>query len=137
MTRVDFPAKFDYHARIIPVDKDHMKAPNICMDKEHSRVYEKQVELLLSKCLGDRAHLVRVLHRSIPENWHIDEGLACLGKVPLLVGILISDFEKAIRMIDVGPSADNKIESAKFRSLGEVQKQLQWPILQHVRTSGI
>lgn len=125
MTRVDFPAKFDYHARIIPVDKDHMKAPNICMDKEHSRVYEKQVELLLSKCLGDRARLVRVLHRSIPENWHIDEGLACLGKVPLLVGILISDFEKAFRMIDVGPSADNKIESAKFRSFWGEKSELR------------
>jgi hypothetical protein len=42
--------------------------------------------------------------------WNNLQGLACLGKVPLLVGILISDFEKAFRMIDVGPSADNKIE---------------------------
>lgn len=125
MTRIDFPAKFDYHARIIPVDNDQMRPPNICMDKEHLRVYEKQVELLLSEGLGERARLVRVLRRSIPANWHIDEGLACLGKVPLLVGILISDFEKAFRMIDVGPSADNKIESAKFRSFWGEKSELR------------
>jgi hypothetical protein len=59
--------------RIIPVDNDQMRPPNICMDKEHLRVYEKQVELLLSEGLGERARLVRVLRRSIPANWHIDE----------------------------------------------------------------
>lgn len=125
MTRIDFPAKFDYHARIIPVDNDHTKPPNICMDKEHLRVYEKQVELLLSKGLGERARLVRVLHRNIPSNWDINEGLACLGKVPLLVGILISDFEKAYRMTDVGPSADNKTESAKFRNFWGEKSELR------------
>ncbi|KAH9309820.1 hypothetical protein KI387_037731, partial [Taxus chinensis] len=125
MTRIDFPAKFDYHARINPMENEHGESSNFCLDKEDWRVYEKEVELLLSKGLGERARLIRVIPRSMPANWNINEGHACLGKIPLLVGILVSNFEKAFRMADVGPSADNKDESVKFRSFWGDKAQLR------------
>ncbi|GLJ36464.1 hypothetical protein SUGI_0732270 [Cryptomeria japonica] len=125
MTKIDFAAKFDYYARISPVDNEHRKLSNVCLDKENWRVYEKEVESLLCKGLGERARLIRVIPRRVPAKWKIDEGQACLGKIPLLVGILVSNFEKAFRMADVGPSADNKDESVKFRNFWGDKAQLR------------
>lgn len=125
MTKVDFAAKFDYYARINPVDNEHRKLSNCCLDKENWRAYEKEVESLLCKGLGERARLIRVIPRSVPAKWKIDEGHACLAKIPLLVGILVSNYEKAFRMADVGPSADNKDESVKFRNFWGDKAQLR------------
>lgn len=35
------------------------------------------------------------------------QGLSALDKEPLFIGISISNFEKAFRMVDIGPNADN------------------------------
>lgn len=38
------------------------------------------------------------------------KGLECVEKVPLLAGIFLNNHEVALRMADVGPGADDKVE---------------------------
>lgn len=42
--------------------------------------------------------------------FHQLQGLSALDKEPLFVGISVSNLEKAFRMVDIGPNAENKEE---------------------------
>lgn len=41
------------------------------------------------------------------------QGLSVFNSVPLLIGISVSSFEKAFRVVDIGPNAENKDEVYK------------------------
>lgn len=64
----------------------------------------------MTKGLGDRAQLVRVFRRSCSSEWLLQKGLSKLGKGDLWAGISLVNLDTALRMADVGPSADNKEE---------------------------
>ncbi|BBN14117.1 U3 small nucleolar RNA-associated protein 22 [Marchantia polymorpha subsp. ruderalis] len=123
MTRVGFSAKFDYHIRFEVPDRT-TKSP-LCLDMERWRVFERKVEAILRKALSERAVLVRVLQRSLPSGWNPSVGLECVEKVPLLAGIFLNNHEVALRMADVGPGADDKVEAKKFRSFWGERSELR------------
>lgn len=64
----------------------------------------------MTRGLGDRAQLVRVFRRSCSSEWLLQKGLSKLGKGDLWAGISLVNLDTALRMADVGPSADNKEE---------------------------
>ena len=80
------------------------------LDEDKSRVYEQKLEDLLCQGLGDRARLVRVIRRSCNLGLALKKGLSKLHNNIIFVGICLNNLDTALRMADVGPSADNKEE---------------------------
>lgn len=114
---------------------------DFCLDDERWGLVEKHVQSVLQQGLSDRAKLVRVIWRSAPSNWNIDEvqyvcylsrfkvsqvlnlsdedalsmqGYETFGEEPMLVGLLLSSEEKCFRVVDIGPHAENKEEVIFF-----------------------
>ncbi|CAK9267471.1 unnamed protein product [Sphagnum jensenii] len=124
MTQSDYCSKFDYHVRLQATTKEASSLAH-CMDMECTRTYEQNVESLLTRGLGDRARIIRVLRRSCPTPWSPDQGLPDARKVTIFAGILLNNLDIALRMADVGPSADNKKEAAKFRAFWGPKSELR------------
>ncbi|KAG6473342.1 hypothetical protein ZIOFF_067257 [Zingiber officinale] len=114
MTKVDFAAKFDSCLRINLKANPKICSGDFCMDNECWRIYEKNVQSLLQRGLSDRAKLVRVVWRSTPLDWNIEDGLSYFGNEPIIVGILISSQENSFRVVDIGPNPENKEEAISF-----------------------
>ncbi|KAI5084140.1 hypothetical protein GOP47_0000309 [Adiantum capillus-veneris] len=123
MTAVDFSVKFDYHFRICMQDQP-WKPPSFA-DEDKCRDVEKQVLRILSQGLCDRARLLRVYGRAPPLNWDLKKGMDIIRKLPIFVGVIISNIEAANRMVDVGPSADKVEEAGKFRSFWGEKSELR------------
>ncbi|XP_024527195.1 nucleolar protein 6 isoform X1 [Selaginella moellendorffii] len=86
---------------------------------------EGKAENVLSKALKDRTKLVRVLRRTIASGWNPKKGLSKFLPSKIQIGAILNDIENAYRMVDVGPSADKKEESAKFRSFWGKKAELR------------
>ncbi|OVA07033.1 Nrap protein [Macleaya cordata] len=125
MTKVDFPAKYDYCIRINLEGNNEVYASGFCLDKECWRTYEEKVHFLLEQGLGDRAKFIRVTWRSNPVEWNIEEGFSKFSSDPLLVGILASSPETSFRVVDIGPNAENKVEVLKFRKFWGEKAELR------------
>lgn len=94
------------------------------LDEDSMRQEEARVEQLLTRGLGERACLVTVVRRQIAVNWQIQDGIP-RDPIPIKVGILLNEPDIAFRLADVGPSADNKAESKKFRSFWGSKAELR------------
>ncbi|XP_071731324.1 uncharacterized protein [Rutidosis leptorrhynchoides] len=114
MTKVDFPAKFDYCMRLNLKGKAEVCAQGFCMDDECWRLYEKKVHSLLKEGLGDRAKVVRVNWNNATPSCNINDGLSVLDKEQLVVGISVS-LPEAFDEYTRGPFFGNKEEAMKFR----------------------
>ncbi|KAL4197282.1 hypothetical protein AMTRI_Chr04g187510 [Amborella trichopoda] len=126
LTKIDFTTKFDYCMRITcKRNCGRVCTSGLYLDKECWRVYEEKVQSLLAEGLTDRANVVRVTWGNTPSDWLIEDGFSKFGDNPLLVGIRVSSLEKAFRMVDVGPSADNKEEAVKFRKFWGQKAELR------------
>ncbi|WOK92270.1 nucleolar protein 6 isoform X1 [Canna indica] len=125
MTKVDFAAKFDSCLRINLKGNPKICSSDFCMDDECWRKCEKDVHSLLQRGLSDRAKLVRVLWRSTPSDWKVENGFSYFGNEPMLVGILVSSQEKCFRVVDIGPSPENKEEAMKFRKFWGEKSELR------------
>ncbi|XP_042444359.1 nucleolar protein 6-like isoform X2 [Zingiber officinale] len=125
MTKVDFAAKFDSCLRINLKANPKICSGDFCMDNECWRIYEKNVQSLLQRGLSDRAKLVRVVWRSTPLDWNIEDGLSYFGNEPIIVGILISSQENSFRVVDIGPNPENKEEAMKFRKFWGEKAELR------------
>ncbi|KAL4582607.1 hypothetical protein LXL04_007163 [Taraxacum kok-saghyz] len=110
MTKVDFPAKFDYCMRLNLKGKAEVSG----QDNESWRVYEKKVHSFLQEGLGERAKFVRVTWRNTSSTQSISDGLSVLDKEPLMVGISIS-LPEAFDEYTWGPFFGNKEEGLKFQ----------------------
>ncbi|CAK7339575.1 unnamed protein product [Dovyalis caffra] len=115
MTKIDFPAKYDYCVRLNLKGNSEFYSSGYCLDEECWRSHEQKVQSLLSQGLSDRARSVRVIWRNIPSGCSFENGLSTLDVEPLLVGISLSSLDKAFRVVDIGADAENKEEAAKFR----------------------
>ncbi|KAL2621529.1 hypothetical protein R1flu_001734 [Riccia fluitans] len=123
MTRMGFAAKYDCHVRVeVP---SGASASPLCLDQGSWRLYERKVETILCRALGERADLVRVLQRNLPAGWRPSEGLKGVEKVPLLVGIQFTTIDIAFRLADIGPGADDKEEARKFRAFWGEKSELR------------
>ncbi|ONK76147.1 uncharacterized protein A4U43_C03F24440 [Asparagus officinalis] len=125
LTKVDFAAKFDSCLRINLKGKAKVSGSDFCLDDECWRICEKDVQSYLQQGLNDRAKLVRVTWRSTPSKWNVEDGFSKFGDEPMLVGILLSSHEKSFRVVDIGPSADKKEESVKFRKFWGERAELR------------
>ncbi|XP_057967920.1 uncharacterized protein LOC131157627 isoform X2 [Malania oleifera] len=115
MTKVDFPAKYDYCIRLNLKGNAEFCASGFCLDEECWRMYELKIHFLLHQGLKDRAKSIRVTWRNTPTDCNIENGFSMFDREPLLVGISVSSLDKALRMVDIGPSGENKEEAFKFR----------------------
>ncbi|KAF9612335.1 hypothetical protein IFM89_038938 [Coptis chinensis] len=115
MTKVEFPAKYDNIISLNMRGGNMVYASGYCLDNECWRTYEEKVHSLLEQGLTDRAKFIRITWRNSSSEWKIEEGFSKFGNDPLLAGILVSSSENSFRVVDIGPDADNKVETAKFR----------------------
>ncbi|KAF9609709.1 hypothetical protein IFM89_018157 [Coptis chinensis] len=115
MTKVEFPAKYDNIISLNMRGGNMVYASGYCLDNECWRTYEEKVHSLLEQGLTDRAKFIRDTWRNSSSEWKIEEGFSKFGNDPLLAGILVSSSENSFRVVDIGPDADNKVETAKFR----------------------
>ncbi|KAL5557295.1 hypothetical protein UlMin_039531 [Ulmus minor] len=125
VTRIDFPAKYDYVLRLNLKGSEEVYASGFCLDDECWRLYEQKVHNVLSEGLSDRVKLVRVIWRNTPSECIIENGLLTFNSEPLLIGVSVSSLEKAFRVLDVGPSAENKEEALKFRKFWGEKAELR------------
>ncbi|XP_038874530.1 nucleolar protein 6 [Benincasa hispida] len=115
MTKIDFAVKYDHCIRLTLRGQDKVYTSGFCMDDECWRLYEQKVHGVLSQGLTDRAKFIRVSWRNTEAGCDIENGLSVFDTQPLLVGFSISSVEKAFRVVDIGPDADNKEDALKFR----------------------
>ncbi|XP_058203869.1 uncharacterized protein LOC131318082 [Rhododendron vialii] len=115
MTKVDFPAKYDYCIRLNLKGSTEVNALGFCSDDECWRSYEQKVLSLMHQGLNDRAKVIRVIWRNTPLGCNLEDGLSMFDREPLLIGISVNTLENALRVVDIGPNAENKNEALKFR----------------------
>lgn len=115
MTKIDFPAKFDYCMRLNLKGKAEVSAHGFCLDNECWRLYEKKVQSLLQEGLRERVKFVRVTWGNATSTCSINDGLSVLDKEPLMVGISVS-LPEAFDEYTRGPFFGNKEEALKFRN---------------------
>ncbi|KAI8566766.1 hypothetical protein RHMOL_Rhmol02G0067400 [Rhododendron molle] len=115
MTKVDFPAKYDYCIRLNLKGSTEVNALGFCLDDECWRSYEQKVLSLMHQGLNDRAKVIRVIWRNTPLGCNLEDGLSMFDRDPLLIGISVNTLENALRVVDIGPNAENKNEALKFR----------------------
>ncbi|KAG5560683.1 hypothetical protein RHGRI_003871 [Rhododendron griersonianum] len=115
MTKVDFPAKYDYCIRLNLKGSTEVNALGFCLDDECWRSYEQKVLSLMHQGLNDRAKVIRVIWRNTPLGCNLEDGLSMFDREPLLIGISVNTLENALRVVDIGPNAENKNEALKFR----------------------
>ncbi|KAH9711399.1 nucleolar protein [Citrus sinensis] len=125
LTKIDFPAKYDYCVRLNLRGHTEVHALGFCLDDECWRLYEQKVHSLLNQGLVDRAKSIRVTWRNSPSEWNIENGLAVLDREPLLVGISVSSLEKLFRIVDIGPNAEKKEEALRFRKFWGEKAELR------------
>ncbi|KAJ9561979.1 hypothetical protein OSB04_007139 [Centaurea solstitialis] len=115
MTKIDFPAKFDYCMRLNLKRQAEVSAQGLCLDNECWRLYEKKVHSLLQEGLGDRAKFVRVIWGNATSTANINHGLTVLDEEPLMVGVS-ANLPEAFDEYTRGPFFGNKEEGLKFRN---------------------
>ncbi|KAI3726492.1 hypothetical protein L1987_66289 [Smallanthus sonchifolius] len=126
MTKIDFPAKFDYCMRLNLKGKTEVSAQGFCLDNECWRLYENKVHSLLTEGLGDRVKVVRMTWQNAKSTCSINDGLSVLDNEPLVVGISVS-LPEAFDQYTRGPFFGNKEEALKFRKFwGDVAELYQF-----------
>ncbi|ONH96837.1 hypothetical protein PRUPE_7G155300 [Prunus persica] len=125
VTRVDYPAKYDHIIRLNLKGNSKVYASGFFLDDECWRLYEQKVHNVLIQGLSDRVKTVRVTWRNMLSECSIKDGLSTLNAEPLLIGISVSSLDKAFRIVNIGPDADNKEEALKFRKFWGEKAELR------------
>eukprot|EP00257_Ricinus_communis_P021381 XP_015580860.1 nucleolar protein 6 [Ricinus communis] len=125
MTKIDFCSKYDYCIRLNLKGQSNVYNLGYCLDEECWRLYEQRVHGILLQGLSDRAKFIRVIWRNITSECSIENGLSALDKEPMLIGISVTTLEKALRVVDIGPDAENKEEALKFRKFWGEKAELR------------
>ncbi|RAL52526.1 hypothetical protein DM860_017220 [Cuscuta australis] len=115
MTKVDFPAKYDYCVRLNMRGHRDVYDSGFCLDDECWRLYENKVGSVLNQGLTERSKLVRALWRNTASGCNFEEGLSKFDEEPLLIGISVSSVEAAFKKATVGPSYEEKDKALEFR----------------------
>ncbi|CAL1360812.1 unnamed protein product [Linum trigynum] len=124
-TNVDFSSKYDHYIRLNLKGSKEVYSSGFCLDDECWRLYEKQVHDLLSQGLGDRTKSVRVIWRNSSSGCSLEKGFSTLDREPLIVGISMSTPEKAFRVVDIGPDAEDRDAVLKFRKFWGEKAELR------------
>lgn len=116
---VRFAVRFDAYTRIhLPAaaaaddDDAPLSQVNALCDVQRDVYLRSQLWQLLVRGLGSRVHLVRVALPRVPA-WRLNQPAPALA-TDASVGLLLN-LEAAFRVLDLGPSPEQKEEAAKFR----------------------
>ncbi|XP_059293198.1 uncharacterized protein LOC132046556 isoform X2 [Lycium ferocissimum] len=115
ITKIDFPARYDYCVRLNLRGNSEVSSSGFCLDDEFWRSQEQKVLSLMDQGFGDRSNSVRVIWRNIPSECNFEEGLSELDNEPLLIGISVNSAEAAFKMTVVGPSPEERDKALEFR----------------------
>ncbi|GAV60039.1 Nrap domain-containing protein, partial [Cephalotus follicularis] len=75
MTKIDYPAKYDYFIRLNLKARSEVHALGFCLDDECWRLYEQKVHGLLNQGLTDRAKFIRVIWKNTHTECSIENAL--------------------------------------------------------------
>ncbi|XP_022856582.1 nucleolar protein 6 [Olea europaea var. sylvestris] len=126
MTKIDFPAKFDYCTRLNLKGSREVYSCGFCLDEECWRTYEQKVLSLIDQALRGRTKLVRVIWRNATSECNIEDGLSTLDGEELLIGISINSVEEAFKQAVMGPSSEEKDKAVEFRKFWGDKATLRW-----------
>lgn len=115
MTKIDFPAKYDYCIRLNLQGHHDFRKLGFCLDDECWRSYENKVLSVLNQGLTDRSKLVRVIWKNTVYGGNFEEGMLLWDGEPLLIGISVSSAEAAFKKAIMGPSHEEKDKALEFR----------------------
>ncbi|XP_027117353.1 uncharacterized protein [Coffea arabica] len=115
MSRIDYPAKYDFCIRLNLKGNTEVYEPGFCLDDECWRYYEQKVLALMVQGLQDRAKYVRVIWRNTSSCCNYEEGLHSLDSEELLIGISFNSVEDGFRKVTMGPSPEEKEKALEFR----------------------
>ncbi|KAL8044894.1 hypothetical protein ABFX02_08G076200 [Erythranthe guttata] len=116
MTKIDFPAKYDYCVRLNLKDNHEFHVSGYCLDDECWRSYEQKVHRVLDQALRLRAKLIRVIWKNTSSEYNFENGLSVLHTEAIFVGITIGSVEEAFKQVIIGPSSEDKEKAREFRN---------------------
>ncbi|CAI7836917.1 unnamed protein product, partial [Closterium sp. NIES-54] len=97
----------------------------LLLDEPPHRRREGAAAGVVARGMGERATAVRVHPREVPSGWRLEQGLPALESAPVLMGVSLASPDTALRLVDKGPSADNKAEALKFRAFWGPKAELR------------
>lgn len=115
MTKIDFPAKYDYCIRLNLKGKYEGNKVGFCSDSELWRSYEQKVLSLMVEGFKDRAKFVRVIWRNAASDFNVEDGFFILDREPLLIGMSVNSAEETFRLVTMGPSPEEREKALEFR----------------------
>ncbi|MCD7454518.1 hypothetical protein HAX54_025139 [Datura stramonium] len=115
ITKIDFPARYDYCVRLNLSGSSEISSLGYCLDDEFWRSQEQKVLSLMDQGLRDRSKSVRVIWRNTSSECNFEEGMSELDNEPLLIGISVSSAEAAFKMTVIGPSPEERDKALEFR----------------------
>jgi len=119
MSNISPTAKFD---EVLSVEMPPLDVSLGIEELEDRRAQRLQLEDLLCQGLGDRVHLVRTVDDNAGTRWELDEEVP--EEAHVTVGLLL-DSENHSRLVDKGPSADDKAASTSFRQFWGEKSELR------------
>ncbi|KAL8507398.1 hypothetical protein ACS0TY_018083 [Phlomoides rotata] len=126
MTKIDYPAKYDYCIRLNLKGNNNFHDSGFCLDDECWRLYEQKVLDVIDQALRGRTKLIRVVWGNIPSDCNFENGLSMLDGVALFIGIAIGSIEEAFKQAVVGPSPEDKDKALEFRKFWGDKSTLRW-----------
>ncbi|XP_009777139.1 uncharacterized protein [Nicotiana sylvestris] len=115
ITKIDFPARYDYCVRLNLRGNSVLSSLGFCLDDEFWRSQEQKVLSLMDQGLRDRSKSVRVIWRNTASECNFEEGLSELDNEPLLIGMSVKSAELAFKMTVIGPSPEERDKALEFR----------------------
>ncbi|OIT32009.1 PREDICTED: nucleolar protein 6 [Nicotiana attenuata] len=115
ITKIDFPARYDYCVRLNLRGNSEVSSLGFCLDDEFWRSQEQKVLSLMDQGLRDRSKFVRVIWRNTSSECNFEEGLSELDNELLLIGISVKSAESAFKMTVIGPSPEERDKALEFR----------------------
>ncbi|GJP77229.1 hypothetical protein CLOP_g7661 [Closterium sp. NIES-67] len=116
--------RFDLIARVHDAPPATAQAALLLDESQHRR-REEVAAGVVARGMGERATAVRVYPREVPAGWRLEQGMPAVAGAPMLIGVSLASPDTAFRLVDKGPSADNKAEALKFRAFWGPKAELR------------
>ncbi|KAG8383986.1 hypothetical protein BUALT_Bualt04G0070800 [Buddleja alternifolia] len=126
MTKIDYPAKYDYCIRLNLKESHDFHDSGFCLDDECWRSYEQKVLSVIDQALRGRTKLIRVIWRNTSSECNFENGLSMLDEEALFIGITIGSMEEAFKQAVMGPSPEDKEKALEFRKFWGDKSTLRW-----------
>ncbi|KAL6542299.1 hypothetical protein OROMI_023901 [Orobanche minor] len=126
MTKIDYPAKYDFCIRLNLKDNRDFHVSGFCLDDECWRSYEQKVLGVIDQALKGRTKLIRVIWRNTSSESNFENGLSTLDGDDMFIGITIGSTEEAFKQAIVGPSPEDRDKAVEFRKFWGDKATLRW-----------